>query len=82
MTESEMWLEIAREYDGTGNCSIGLCAAITNLPDGHKVSMRKRLLRLSPHRGATWYWSMHRDRSSRTLRATACGFLAAMAEEA
>ena len=81
MTESEAWRNIAEKFDGDEGVLLGLCHAIRTayVPENMRAQMRKRLTLFS--NGPVWYWPTTNTRNARTLRATACGFLAAMAEE-
>ena len=84
MTESEEWLEIAAGFDnGMRPLTIGICAALAGGATSWKVfvKMRERLRLFAPHQNAIWYWPQDTERSSRTLRATACCFLATMADD-
>lgn len=82
MTEKEAWLELARTYEGTGHCELGLCWSIREmLRCNCRVAMRKRLRLFAPGRSAAWFWPINKSRESRDLRATACGFLAAMCDD-
>ena len=84
MTESEEWLKIAAGFDSRARpLTIGVCAALAGRATSWElyVSMSTRLRLFAPCEGAAWYWPEDTRGSSRTLRATACCLLAAMADE-
>ena len=87
MTEKETWLKIAAQFDAAGPCdAIGICHGIDTLAAAAEASyalcnaMKVRLRLFSPHQGG-WYWPCDKRRVNRTLRATACCFLAAMCDD-
>ena len=94
MTEKAAWLELAEMFDSVEPLPIfrgvycdfppvGICDAILcqGLPSRQGRRMRQRLTSFQPHEWAIWYWPENITRTSRTLRATACCFLAAMCDD-
>ena len=94
MTEKAAWLELAEMFDSVEPLPIfrgeycafpvvGICDAILRqgLPLRQCSRMRQRLTSFQPKEWAIWYWPENITRTSRTLRATACCFLAAMCDD-
>ena len=89
MTEKEAWLELANgieTHKEPYHTHTGLCYRISAQLDGRiskvqQTVMQRRLKIFEPSPGAVWWWWPRENTpETRTLRATACCFLAAMAE--
>ena len=87
MTEKEAWLELAKKACTSGNGMFFLCTETKDLaPNGLCDQMLYRLELFNPRHdtGRVW-WNFTEDNETPTeldnQRATACCFLAAMAEE-
>ena len=86
MTESEAWLKLAEMFDNDTTTGVGLCYTVSDLAIDQIITgrmsrgMHRRLLLFAPRVGAIWFWPSSRNLEIRTLRATACCFLAAMSQ--
>ena len=87
MTESEAWLKAANEYENNltpirfGQHTTGLCIWISLTRGVPKRKMRRQLRLFQRTGGDVWYGPPSNGKVTRELRATACGFLAAMADD-